>query len=106
MVIGLYFLAIVLAVLTINIWSKEEVEESTLLSISAGGAGLVAIGLFGWGFVLFSWYIPLAALVVGIFAGTSGAMLARRGGAEVSVAVVCAAASVVVGAAVAYLSNP
>lgn len=110
MTIGLYFLAFVLAVIAINIWSKDDGDSpdsqrwQTLLSISAAGSGLGLLLLFGGGFFLFNWLIPLAALVAGLLAGTAAAMLARRGGNGAGIGVVCGLASVCLAAAVAYTS--
>ena len=110
MTIGLYFLSLILAIVAINIWSKEDDEAAnaqqlqTLLDVSAAASGLAGLILFCWGFVLFSWFVPLAALVLSLFAGTAGAMLARRSGSPVGTAIGCGLVSVSLAAVFAYLS--
>lgn len=109
MTITLYFLSLILAVTAINIWSKDDTESAdgqlglTLLNVSAAGSGLVLLVLFGGGFVLLRWFIPLIALVVGLLVGTAGAMLARKGGSATGFGVVCGLASVSLAASVAYI---
>ncbi len=107
MIIGLYFLALICSMVTLNLWSKEDDpgDGEQLLDASAAGAGLAGLVLFVWGFFLFSWFIPISALLLSIFLGTAGGMLARRSGSVQGVCLVSAVASLGLAAAVAYLTT-
>ena len=106
--IGLYFLALISAIAAVNIWSNEDDDAAgdqrlqSVLNAAGVAAGLAGLGLFGWGFVLFSWYVPIVALVVGLFAGTACAMLARRGSNAVSVGIICGLISLGLAAVVVF----